>query len=55
MRNKAKKILFEELKKSGWQWVIFNEDDPNKSSGLIECVLDAMEKFKKVKTNKNNK
>lgn len=49
MRKKARKILFEELEKSGWQWAIFNEDEPNKTSGLIECVLDAMEKFKKVK------
>jgi hypothetical protein len=46
MRKKARKILFEELENSGWQWTIFNEEEPNKNNGIIECVLDAMEKFK---------
>jgi len=46
MRNKARKILFKELEKSGYQWVIFNEDNPNRNNGIIECILDAMEKFK---------
>jgi len=50
MRNKAKKILFKELEKSGWQWAIFSEDEPNKNNGIIECVLDAMEKFKNLQT-----
>lgn len=49
MRQKAKKILFNELENSGWQWVIFNEEAPNKSTGIIECILDAMEKFRKLK------
>ena len=46
MRNKARKILFDELEKSGWQWAIFNADEPNKNNGIVECVLDAMEKYK---------
>ena len=55
MRNTAKKILFKELEKSGWQWVIFKENDPNKSNGIIECISDAMVKFKNSKKNKNDK
>jgi hypothetical protein len=46
MRKKARKILFEELEKSGWQWVVFNEDNPDKNNGIVECILDAMQKFK---------
>jgi hypothetical protein len=46
MREQARKILFNELEKSGWQWVIFNEDEPSRNSGIVECILDAMEKFK---------
>lgn len=46
MRETARKILFQELEKSGWQWVIFNEECPAKNNGIVECVLDAMEKFK---------
>lgn len=49
MRNKAKKILFEELEKSGWQWTIFNEEQPDKSNGIIETIIDAMVKFKSSK------
>lgn len=45
MRKKARKILFEELEKSGWQWIVFNEDNPKKNNGIVECILDAMEKF----------
>lgn len=50
-RNKARKILFEELEKSGMQWVIFNEDEPHRNNGIIECIIDAMQKFKKEKKN----
>lgn len=49
MRDKARKILFEELEKSGWQWVVFNEENPSKNNGIIECLLDAMQKFRKIK------
>lgn len=51
MRKKAREILFEELERSGWQWVIFNEEFPDKNSGIIECIIDAMEKYKKSKKN----
>lgn len=46
MRNKARKILFDELEKSGWQWAIFNPEEPDKNNAIVECVLDAMEKYK---------
>lgn len=46
MRNKARNILFRELKKSGWQWAVFNEENPKKNNGMVECILDAMMKFK---------
>ena len=49
MRDMARKILFDELEKSGWQWAIFNEDEPDRNNGMIECILDAMEKFKKLR------
>ncbi len=45
-RKKARTILFKELEKSGYQWVLFNEEEPNRNNGIIECVLDAMSKFK---------
>lgn len=49
-RKKARKILFDELAKSGWQWVVFNEDEPTKNNGIVETILDAMIKFDKSNT-----
>ena len=46
MRNKARKILFDTMEYQGCQWVIFNEDEPNRNNGIIESVIDAMVKFK---------
>ncbi len=53
MRKEARKILFEELKRSGWQWVVFNEEEPNRDNGIVKSILDAMIKYKK--TNKSKK
>lgn len=39
-------MLFDQLEKSGWQWVVFNEEHPDKNNCIIECILDAMVKFK---------
>lgn len=52
-RLEARKLLFKELEKSGWQWAVFNEEDPNKNNGIIECILDAMLKYKELKTKQN--
>ena len=50
MRSKARKILFEKLEKEGWQWVIFNEEEPNRNNAIIEIIIDAMEEFKNKKS-----
>lgn len=46
MRTKAREILFKELENSGYEWVLFNEEKPMNNNGIVECVLDAMLKFK---------
>ena len=45
-RKKAKKILFDTLKKGGWEEALFSTGKLSHKSGLIETVIDAMIKFK---------
>jgi hypothetical protein len=51
MRKEARKILFETLKFQGSEKVLFSTGKITHQSALIESVIDAMEKFKKITPN----